>query len=229
VIALRPLEKLNLYEIIVDRFVSDILSGELEPGQKLLPEVELASQLNVSRNMLREAMKTLEVFGIIESRHGTGTFLSEFAKQRVGNIAFTKTLSENHSLSAILETRVVIEPGLARFAAERRTDEDIQNLERCFGNTIRTGGKPEDMFHLAIARASKCELLEKYLESLFAQLLYSDYAELQTKVSDQQLKQEVEEHRQLLDYIIGGNGEATQKAMYKHLTNYFKMTRALKK
>lgn len=227
---MQPLGKQNLHKLMVDQFIKSILSGELKPGQKLVSEIDLASDFQVSRNMLREAMKTLEVFGVIESRHGQGTFISEYAKQRIANIGFAQTLAKNHSLSSLLETRIVIEPGLAEFAAQRRTDEDIDMLQGSIGTTLNNynsidSDKP--MFHLAVAKASKCETLEKYLESIFLQLLYSDYPLMQEKMIGKYLEREIDEHQQILERIVSGDSAGARQLMYLHLVARFNLISSL--
>ena len=114
---MRTLERQSLTKQLMDVLIQNICTGDLPAGEKLPPEAELAEQLRVSRNTLREALKTLETFGIIESLHGQGTFVSATALQRIPNIEILKLLSENHDVQSLLDARLVIEPGLARLAA----------------------------------------------------------------------------------------------------------------
>ena len=76
---LEPLVKTRLYEEIVKQIINRIKSGELKPGDKLPTERELASQLKVSRTAIREALRSLEVMGVIDSKVGSGTFVKEMS------------------------------------------------------------------------------------------------------------------------------------------------------
>ena len=69
----QSMERQTLQECVVQRFIDAIMSGRMQPGQRLASEVQLAADFQISRNILREAMKTLEVLSIIEIYHGKGT------------------------------------------------------------------------------------------------------------------------------------------------------------
>lgn len=84
----QSMERQTLQECVVQRFIDAIMSGRMQPGQRLASEVQLAADFQISRNILREAMKTLEVLSIIEIYHGKGTYVSQYAKERIVNIDF---------------------------------------------------------------------------------------------------------------------------------------------
>ena len=107
---MRAFERQSLTKQLMDVIIANITSGDLPVGEKLPPEAELAETLHVSRNTLREALKTLDTFGIIESLHGQGTFVSAHAMQRIPNIEILKLLSADHDVQSHLDARLVIEP-----------------------------------------------------------------------------------------------------------------------
>src|SRR5438067_5760864 len=99
-----------------------ILRGELQAGQKLPPERELAAQLGVSRSSLREAIRALIALNILESRHGNGTFVTSLDPELLAEpIDFVLKVNES-ALDALFEARKVVEAGVAALAAERATD-----------------------------------------------------------------------------------------------------------
>jgi len=218
------IEKQNLYTLIINKLIESILSDEIVVGEKLISETELAAIYGVSRNMLREALKTLEIFGVIESRHGSGTYVSEYAKQRIPNIAFAKALSKNQSVISLLEVRMVIESGLAALAAKKRTDDDIELMLQ---NVDSTYDYDRDSltdlysrsFHMTIAHASHCDILVKYLESIYQQLSYSEYSILKSKISNEYFAKDLVEHHQILDSIIAQDSGNAQRLSYLHLYN----------
>lgn len=230
---MEQIEKQNLYTLILNRLIESILSDEIIVGEKLIPEIELAAMYGVSRNMLREALKTLEIFGIIESRHGSGTYVSEYAKQRIPNIAFTKALSKNQSVISLLEVRMVIESGLSALAAKKRTDDDIELLLRNVNSTYdydcnSLTNSYADSFHMTIAYASHCDILVKYLESIYQQLSYSEYSVLKSKLSNEFFAKDLVEHHQILDSIVAQDSGNAQRLSYIHLQSRLNLILQLK-
>ena len=163
-------EKENIRERVVNQFIGAVSNDKLLPGTKLESEVQLAASFQISRNILREAMKTLEVLGIIEVIHGRGTYIAENAKYRIANLDFIKALASDQTISELFETRVVIEPGLAQFAAERRTKEDIEKLWKATDIMVDTSYPVVSLFHQTIAEVSGCKVLSEYLKSILMRL-----------------------------------------------------------
>src|SRR6056297_3219907 len=129
---LEPVKKIRLYESIVKQIQHLINEGDLIPGQKLPPERELAEELNVSRTSIREALRALEMMGYLESKVGVGggTFIKEIT---IDNIIspFSKVLLKNDDfIVELLEVRLFLEIESARLAAMRRTDKDIENMQK---------------------------------------------------------------------------------------------------
>lgn len=217
--------KQTLNQQLMDAIVAAILQGELAAGSKLAAEADMAASFRVSRNTLRETLKILEVFGIIESRHGQGTFVSEYAPQRIPNIQIIQLLSENHSVEALLDARLVVEPGLAELAAQRRSQEDIRRMTE--SEAVLVSGSaacdPRGMFHLQVAAAAKCEILSSFLEMTFQQLLHSPYPMLQDRAAEDYNAEEIREHGEILESIVAGDGRAARDRMAKHLKNRFEL------
>jgi len=223
------LEKQSIHEKVVARFLESVQSGKMRPGQKLASEIQLATDFQVSRNILREALKTLEVLGVVEISHGRGTFISPQALQRIANTDLIRALAFNQSVSELLEARIVIEPGLAEFAAQRRTADDIELLWSKAGNMVQNYEdeyRNNGLFHLAVAQISGCTVLVKYLESLLKQLQYSDYGKFVETLTEKHLRQEVMDHKKIIECIIDSDGKAAKNLMYAHLVNRYNMIQA---
>ena len=103
----RPLQR---YEQIAERLADDIRSGVLAPGERLPSERDLARTLEVSRASVREALASLALQGVVETRHGAGTFVVGLPPSEPPHDA---------SPSAVLEARLALEPAVARLAAAR--------------------------------------------------------------------------------------------------------------
>ena len=219
---MQPFKRQSLNEQLMQLLTDAIVRGDLPAGSKLPPEAEMAAGFGVSRNTLRESLKVLEVFGIIESRHGQGTFVSEFAPRRIPNIQIIQLLSENRSVHALMDARLVVEPGLAELAAERRTEEEIDAIRESLCEIFRGENRDvRNLFHMQVARAAKCSMMSSFLEMLFLQLLHSPYPALQDSVTADYNAAEIREHEAILESIIARDGAEARARMAQHLRNRF--------
>lgn len=216
-------ERQTLTKQLMNAIISSIESGELASGEKLPAEAELAESFHVSRNSLREALKTLDTFGIIESIHGQGTFVSQNALQRIPNIDILQLLSDNDDLQSLLDARLVLEPGIAKLAATRRTDADIDRLSESVDTFVDNSHGLSSMFHIRMAEATKSPVLHGLLQTIFQKLIYTPYPLLQEKLLVDQHNDEIREHREILDAIIERDGDAAQELMHIHLKKRFKL------
>lgn len=216
-------ERQTLTKQLMNAIISSIESGELVTGERLPPEAELAESFHVSRNSLREALKTLDTFGIIESIHGQGTFVSRNAIQRIPNIDVLQLLSDNDDLQSLLDARLVLEPGIARLAATRRTDADIDRLSESLDTFVSNSHGLSSMFHIRVSEAANSPVLHGFLQTIFQKLVYTPYPLLQEKLLADQHDDEIREHKEILDAIIEGDGDAAQELMHMHLKKRFKL------
>ena len=108
------------YEQIADHVIEDVRAGHLRPGDRLPGERELAQQLGVGRASVRETLGFLQVRGIVETRHGAGSFVAAAAADLIGRSAPAPglLLPADASPSALLQARAILEPAMARLAAE---------------------------------------------------------------------------------------------------------------
>ena len=222
-------EKENIRERVVNQFIEYISTDRLLPGTKLESEVQLAASFQISRNILREAMKTLEVLGVIEVVHGRGTYIAENAKYRIANLDFIEALASDQTISELFETRVVIEPGLAQFAAERRTEADIEKLWSSAQNMVENSYPVISLFHQTVAEVSGCVVLSEYLKSIFTRLQLSDYGTFVSTLSKSQLQTEVLEHRKIVESIINQDGRTAHNLMYNHIMERYKFILSMHK
>ncbi len=220
---MKGFERQTLTKQLMNAIISSIESGELTTGEKLPPEAELAESFRVSRNSLREALKTLDTFGIIESLHGQGTFVSKNAMQRIPNIEVLQLLSDNDDLQNLLDARLVLEPGIARLAAMRRTDADIDKLSESLDTFVSNSHGLSSMFHIRLSEAANSPVLHGFLQTIFQKLVYTPYPLLQEKLLADQHDDEIREHKEILDAIIEGDGDAAQELMHLHLKKRFKL------
>lgn len=116
-----------------------IASGELTPGQKFPPEAQLCARLRVSRGSLREAVRMLGALGVIESRHGSGTYVSALAPENIiGALALTVDLMPLEGLIDMFESRRVLESHASAKAAAHMTDDAARELSTILDELERT-------------------------------------------------------------------------------------------
>jgi GntR family transcriptional repressor for pyruvate dehydrogenase complex len=151
----------NKSEKVSDKIIAQIrdaiLSGQLKPGDKLASEKELMGQFEVSKGTMREALRVLEVLGLIEVRKGIagGAFVAKVGMRTTIHSLINFIHFQPVSIREITMLRYLIEPSVAQIAASRITDEDVLNLRKIIGGTIEPGGSElskEIGFHRYLAR-----------------------------------------------------------------------------
>ncbi len=149
---------------IIAQIRDAILSGQLKPGDRLASEKELMEQFEVSKATMREALRVLEVLGLIEIRKGTGggTFVAEVDMKTTIHSLINFIHFQPVSIREITMLRYLIEPTVARIAASKATDDDVLNLRKIIGESIESVGdelSKEIGFHRYLARMTGNTLL----------------------------------------------------------------------
>ena len=160
----------KLYEDIAARMIAQIHAGTLRPGDRLPPERALAEEYGVSRTAIREALRSMEMMGCVESRVGEGTFIKSPSLQNIVD-PFSMVLTQNRQLgSELIEVRLILETEVAALAARRRTDEQLTDLEQAIQDMkgdIESGGmgvEADAAFHSILAEAAGNEALHVMLD-----------------------------------------------------------------
>lgn len=211
---LRTVKRVRLHEEIVIQLAELIRKGQLQPGDRLPPERELADRLGVSRSSVREALRILELHGLVARRPGTGTVIAGGTPQ-----GLIRSLTQL-ALQDVMELRLIVEPAVAALAAERATPADIGRLEAILAEQeaqIRrgeTGAAADGAFHLAIAEATHNRALVRLAEALAEILAVSRDPCVQTP---QRSRLSLQSHRQILGAIKGGSPAAARQAMEDHI------------
>lgn len=173
-----PLQQRRLADDIIDRIETLILEGSLRPGERLPAERALAEQFGVSRPSVREALQKLIARGLLTSRHGGGTFVSETLGSSFRD-PMNDLLERNPEAQRdLIEFRHTLEGSCAYYAALRATEPDRERLSAAFERVqdcyLRKGrvsraeeGAADAHFHLAIAEASHNAVLLHTIRSLF--------------------------------------------------------------
>jgi GntR family transcriptional repressor for pyruvate dehydrogenase complex len=218
---LEPLGRGSLVDDIIERLTSLIIEGGLRPGDQLFTERELMTRLGVGRSSLREAIKTLSALGILDIRHGTGTFISSGGTSMLTRPLKWGLFLTRTSVRDVIDARASMEISMARWAAERATDDEIkdiadllQRLEENEGDAIKYV-QYDLAFHMAIAKASHNELflsILTMLQHILRVWMETTFAERSSSNNSMQL------HRQIFAAIQARDPVAAGEAMAIHTT-----------
>jgi GntR family transcriptional repressor for pyruvate dehydrogenase complex len=157
---------------VTRHLVEYLLSGELSAGQRIPSERELAQALNIGRSGVREAIKSLNLLGLLEVRHGSGTYLSSSPSDLLPRVIEWGLLLGSRQTQDLLETRTFIEIDVAGLAAERRSEEDLARLQELLERMRQASAEVASYvaadieFHLTIADASGNDVMANLLRSI---------------------------------------------------------------
>ena len=225
---LRPRRKpQSLSQEVVTALTAMISNGSLKPGDKLPTESEIMQTQGVSRTVVREAISRLQAAGLVETRHGIGTFVLEVKKGSNINID-PATITTMRDLLALLELRISLETETAGLAASRRSDAQLQEIREAldlFHANQKSGGDtvgPDFRFHFAIANATGNRYFIEIISHLGMGVIPRTRLNTAELAHDQQasyLERAQRDHEDIYEAIARGDAEAARAAMRNHLTN----------
>ena len=213
----------DLVQALGDR----IRDGSLAPGLKLPREADLMEEFGVSRTVVREAISRLQAAGMVETRHGIGTFVVGLGDASTFRIA-PDQLGTLKDVIAVLELRIAVETESAGLAALRRTEANLQSMRAAlvaFAAAVEEGRDavgPDFQFHLEIARATQNAHFADLMGTLGGMMIPRarlEAAEPVTPERREYLRRVNGEHESILDAIAAQDAEAARAAMRTHLTN----------
>jgi GntR family transcriptional repressor for pyruvate dehydrogenase complex len=198
-----------------------IRRGKLRPGDRLPGERELAKRLGVSRPSLRAGLRSLAAMGVLETRHGAGTFVADGPPALDSEPLSLLAALHGFTPDEMFEARRVLEVGLAGLAAERATSEHQAEMAEEVAEMFAALDDPQRYlvhdirFHRAVAAASGNPILAA-LMGMVSEVLYERRRETVARARD--LKESAEWHRKIFRAIRAHNPEAARAAMSEHLT-----------
>jgi GntR family transcriptional regulator, transcriptional repressor for pyruvate dehydrogenase complex len=218
---------------LVEQLRGQIRRGDLVLGDRLPTERALVAELGISRTVVREAVARLSAEGWVEARQGSGVFVKEPPQ------AFqvtSKELADLQDVLSLLELRIAVETEMAGLAAERRTADDIEEIERCLlaienaiGDNEGDGVAADAALHAAIARATSNQYFVRFIDFLGNNLVpprnvAQPVERPSTKV--RYLATIQREHHAIVDAIKAGDPKAARSAARRHLQRSLRRGRA---
>jgi GntR family transcriptional repressor for pyruvate dehydrogenase complex len=204
---------------IARRLLAYLLSGKISPGQRIPSERKLSEALGVGRSVVREALKSLTVLGLIEVRQGDGTFLKRTDSELLPQAIEWGLLLGAKRITDLVEARHHLEVLLAGLAAERRDDSQLADMRRCI-DAMAKATDPDDFvaadisFHYAVASAAGNQSLLQIMRSIRG--LLQVWISRVMHAADS-TRPTWEEHAAIFDAIAGRDALGARRAMEAHM------------
>ncbi|MCM3652473.1 FadR/GntR family transcriptional regulator [Metabacillus litoralis] len=228
IINFNPVSNKKLYLQIYNQILSEIQSGSFEIGDKLPAERELCEQFGVSRAPIRQALSALELNGIIYSRQGEGVYVksTQIAPGNSQSAIFFNSISPED----IVEVRMNIEPLIVKFAAQRATDEDIEDLRstiKKMEQETKAGvyvPETDEQLHNGIAKASHNDLFINIMTAISNAMKQQEmwkFIRDRTVTRPDYRDVNFKEHQLLIKAIEDRNEKEAVKIMTNHMQNLY--------
>ena len=209
-------------EQVVSHVRQLIERGEVRPGDRLPAERDLALQIGVSRPTVRAGLRALAAMGVVQSRHGSGTFIPA-GPPSLGTEALS-FLAALHGFTReeMYEARRILEVGASGLAAERATPDQIATLAEEVAGLFASMDDPEVFlvhdinFHRAVAAASGNPIVASLVEMVSA-LYYESRRDTAARASERDLRDAAEMHRRIYQAIRAHDAASARDSMQTHL------------
>lgn len=223
-----PLRSGVLHQAIQDRIKQFIIDQGFRSGDALPTENELARTLGISRGSLREAMKSLQTLGVVETRHGYGTFVGRFSfEPLIDGLTFQILVSREtmpRAIRELLDLRQVLETALMPRVTEVATEAQLEQLDDLVSRMEASAARDEQFaeedreFHEVLYRPLGNDLIIQLLRA-FWDIFYAVGQESSRRTV--LLGETAEQHRRILDAIRARHGPAAADAMSAHFAGAF--------
>lgn len=210
----------------VAKQIERMILKDLSPGDKLPAERELAEMLGVSRSSIRDAIRRLELMGLVQPRQGAGTVVQEISPEALVTPLANVIANRRQLVGELLDFRQMLEPPLAARAAKHASAKQIAEMEEILrrqSRKVRQGDaaiEEDSEFHYSIGLASGNSVVLKVLDVVMDMLLETRTRSLQIGSRPQK---SFAGHRKILAAIKRGDAEAAEAAMRQHIEDVQKM------
>ncbi len=209
-----------------------ISSGQLKPGDKLPPERILAERFGVGRSYVREAILKLEFYGLLKTSPQSGTYVAGLSIKILESLLGDVINLNKDDFGALIEARYYMEMNSIKLAAQRRTDNDLAEIEAALIEHEKKveRGLPafeEDMvFHIKIAAATKNQVIESMMLIVVPDLIRTIVEN--NICGTQRSTRAVDDHKNILDALVLQDISAAEAAMHSHLNEIMQIGKTFK-
>ncbi len=215
-----PIKKTRGAEEVADRIRVLMLDGTFSAGEPLPSERNLAERFGVSRGSIRDALRTLETIGLVETRHGQGTFPLELSVDRLVAPLASVMAYRSDLQDELLDVRRMFEPAVARVAAQRATEEDLAELQRILEaqrqkvNASQSAIVEDTAFHATLARATRNRVVMSIMATLNDLLVES---RTQSLLHKGRPARSIDGHEAVVAALRHRDPDGASQAMYNHI------------
>ena len=230
---LKPVTRQTLGQQVATQLAAMVTSGKWRTGERLPPEMELCKILHIGRSTLREALKSLAFVGLVQMRHGEGTFVAQGTDHLLDRILAKGLIRSEKAVADVCETRLILETELAALAAERITGVEVATLtglvERMGQRLEAKDSSFEDLdleFHLQLAACSKNPVLQQLMNPIRG--LVFEWIVKSQQFPGLRLNAH-RQHQAILQALVQRKPEKARKAMREHLETFLHAVSLLEK
>lgn len=233
---LKKIEIPHVSDLIIEQIVSLLEDGTLQPGDKLPSEAQLQKAFGVAKQQLKVAFKKLELYGVLETRPQSGTYVPDInTKILIGLMNNILKIGDGYDPISLADTRITLEVRAAELAAQRATDGELERIisanEVFFSRSRKTYRMIEDdmFFHLEIVKYSKNPTLIA-LYSFIARPLIEIWKRMDVFDDDRTLNRlelTFEEHARIIENLKNRDPVGSAQAMKNHLESVYRETEEL--
>lgn len=204
-------------DLVVEQLLKLVTSGMLKPGDLLPPERELTKKFGISRNYVREGIKTLELYGVLRPIQGKGTVVTDSGIRGLQGMLKTVLKLSRSDVMSLVDTRILLETETARLAAVNRDDDDREALAACLEDLKReiqdNGGLMADIrLHIKIADVSRNTVMASLVRLVTPDIVFY-YRDLRNDNSSATF----DIHQKIVDSILKGDAKRASQFMTDHL------------
>lgn len=219
-----------LYHEVVEALYQIINHGDYKPGDRLPPERALIEELNVSRNVLREAFHILEERGVITSKQGKGRFLREVPKglETSASLGYISKDLEKCSLLEAYEVRQALEVKAMELIVKNASDEDLQDIKKAYDVMVAhfetnrdTSG--EFVMHKIYAEKTKSVFMERTLTLVLSTMLEMMHTTSHSLMTLHHIETEKVEHLEIVSCLLNRDEAGAKAAMFNHMQTSINM------
>lgn len=220
----KPIKQSRVSEEVLRQLKEAILLGKYKSGQKIPSERELTEAFQVSRGVVREAIRALEITGFVVLRQGPagGAFVTDLSFNHIGNAFLDLFLANKVSIPELAHVRYYIEPEVARLAAANAHKDDIKRLveaqEAEFLSVTTTSARIIQFQKVHVIIAEMCG--NHFFEAITKSMMRLTYEIVEAVDPDHKALHMPGEHRSIIDSIIKADPEAAASAMAQHLDKF---------
>ena len=216
---LKRIKRKSVRDEVFWQLRDQILRRTWPPGSKLPSEHELSQTMGVSRVSIREGIQQLVSLGIVETRHGEGSFVRELSGQIHFNALIPQLVLDDIDILHVLEYRRIVEKGTAAVAAERATEDDLAEMEAVYDRMVQLPDNIAEFaradleFHLVVAKATGNPVIIKVNNVLRSILEVS----MENIVSTLGMEDGLHYHRLIIEAIRARDVQAAESIMQEHI------------